>query len=40
MEVGLGPSDFVFDGDTAPPEKGTPPLKFWPMSIVAKRLDG
>jgi len=25
MEVGLGPGDFVFDGDPAPPEKGTPP---------------
>jgi len=22
MEVGLGPADFVFDGDPAPPEKG------------------
>jgi len=32
MEVGLGPSDNVLDGDTAP--------NFRPMSIVAKRLDG
>ena len=25
MDVGLGPGDFVFDGDPAiPPEKGTP----------------
>jgi len=42
MEVGLGPGDFVFDGDPAPPEKkGTaPPRNFWPISIVAKRLDG
>jgi len=40
-EVGLGPGDFVFDGDPATPEKGhTHPLNFWPMSIVAKRLDG
>ena len=42
MEVGLGPGDFVFDGDAAiPRKKGTPtPLNFWPMPIVAKRLDG
>jgi len=42
MEVGLGPDDFVFDGDPAATrKKGTPtPLNFWPMSIVAKRLDG
>jgi len=37
-EVGLGPSDIVLDGDPAlpSPNKGA----FWPMSIVAKRLDG
>jgi len=42
MEVGLGPDDFVFDGDPATPrEKGTrTPPNFWPMSTVAKRLDG
>ena len=42
MKVGLGPGDFVFDGDSAPPEKKAhpPPPNFWPMSIVAKRLDG
>ena len=42
MEVCLGPGDFVLDGDPAPPEKkGTAPHPiFWPMSIVAKRLDG
>jgi len=42
MEVGLGPGDFVFDGDAATPrKKGTPTsLHFWPMPIVAKRLDG
>jgi len=29
MEVGLGPSYFVFDGDPAPPEKGhSPPTQF------------
>jgi len=41
-EVGLGPGDFVFDGDPAPlQKKGTPtPPNFWLMSIVAKRLDG
>jgi len=42
MEVGLGPDDFVFDGDPAPPQKKgrSPPPNFWPMSVVAKRLDG
>ena len=39
IEVGLGPGDFVFDGDAATPrKKGTP--NFWPMPIVAKRLGG
>jgi len=39
MEVGLGPGDFVFDGETATPRrKATAPPNFWPMSIVAKRL--
>jgi len=42
MEVGLGPGDFVFDGDPVPPEKKArpPPPNFWPMSIVAKQLNG
>jgi len=41
MEVGLGPSNFVFNQDPATPRKnGTPTPNFWPMSIVAKRLDG
>jgi len=42
MEVGLGPGDFVFDGDPATPEKRAhpPPPNFWPMSIVDKQLDG
>jgi len=31
MEVGLGPGDFVLDGDPAPPKKGHTP-NFWPMS--------
>ena len=39
MEVGLGPVDFVLDGDPAPPKKGTAP-NYLPMSVVAKRLDG
>jgi len=30
MEVGLGPDHIVLDGD---------PFNFWPMSIVAKRLN-
>ena len=39
MEVGLGPGDFVFDGDPAiPPEQRAHPPP--PMFIVAKRLDG
>ena len=41
MEAGLGPGDFVFDEDPAPPgQNGTAAPNFWPMSIVAKRLDG
>jgi len=42
MEVGLSPGDFVFDGDPATPEERAHPLppSFWPMFIVAKRLDG
>jgi len=42
MEVSFGPGDFVFDGDPATPrKKGTPtPPNFWPMSIVARWLDG
>jgi len=38
MEVGLGPSDFVLDGD--PTNKGVETRNFRPMSIVAKQLDG
>jgi len=43
MEVGLGPDDFVLDGDPAPaPQKGggAPPPNFRPMFIAAKGLDG
>jgi len=41
IAVGLALGDFVFDGDLAPSAKiAQPPPIFWPMSIVAKRLDG
>jgi len=41
MEVGLGPGHIVLDGETTSlPKKGAEPPNFWPMSIVAKRLDG
>jgi len=42
MEVGLGPGDIVFDGDPATPEQRAhpPPSSFWPIFIMAKRLDG
>ena len=43
MEVGLGPGNTVLDGDPAPlPQKSwqSPLPNLWPMSIVAKRLDG
>ena len=41
MEVGLGPRDFVLDGDPAPLSKrGAEPPNFRPMFIAAKRLDG
>ena len=39
IEIGLGPGDFVLDGDLAPPKRVTA-LTLWPMSILAKRLDG
>ena len=43
MEVGLNPGHIVLDGDAAPAtqKKGAEPApSFWPISIVAKRLDG
>jgi len=41
MQVCLGPGHIVLDEDSAPlPKKGADPQNFWPMSIVAKRLDG
>jgi len=41
-QVDLGPGDLVFDGDPVPlqEKKAQPSPNFWPMSIVAKRLDG
>jgi len=39
IEVGMGPGDFVLDGNPAPPQKRTQPSNFWSMSNVAKRLD-
>jgi len=41
-EVGLGPGDFVLDGDSAPPSPkgGQSPPNFRPMFIRTKRLDG
>ena len=39
-KVGLDPRDIVLDGDPAdPPQKGGRVPNFWPISIVAKRLD-
>ena len=40
-EVDLGHGDFVFDGDPATPRTEVTPTttQFWPMFIVAKRLD-
>ena len=38
-EVNLGPGDVVLDGVAAPPKRGTA-HSFWPMSIMAKQLDG
>ena len=41
-EAGLVLRDIVFDVDPATPRERAhaPPGNFWPMSIVAKRLDG
>ena len=39
VEVGLCPGHIVLDGDPAPPpQRGTSPLNFRVMSVVAKRL--
>jgi len=40
MEVGLGPGDFVLDGDSPALPKRKQSPNFRPMSLVAKRLDG
>ena len=37
MKLGLGPVDFVSDGDAAPQ---SPHPNFGPIFIAAKRLDG
>jgi len=37
MKVGLGPGDFVLDGDPAPLKGAQQPPSFRPMYIVAKR---
>ena len=40
MQVGLDPGHYVSDGDSAhPPQRGTDPHNFRPMSVVAKWLD-
>jgi len=40
MEVGLGPGHIVLDGDPDPlPKKGGRAPNFWPIFILAKRLD-
>jgi len=41
-EVDLSPVDIVLDGDPSPHKKtgGHSTPNFWPMSFVAKRLDG
>jgi len=39
MEVSLGPGHIVLDRDPIP-QRGTSAPTFWPMSFVAKRLDG
>ena len=39
MELGLGPCDFVLNGDPAPPPKKGGGQNFRPMFIAAKRLD-
>ena len=41
MEVGLGPATLCSMGTQLPPEQRAHPLppSFWPMFIVAKRLD-
>jgi len=39
VEVDLGLSHIVLDRDPAPP-KGTRPPNFWPVSVMAKQLDG
>jgi len=39
MEVGLGPGHCLDGNPALLPQRATAP-NFWPMSVVAKRLDG
>jgi len=39
-DVYFCPDDIVLDGDPAPPKVHSPPPNFWPISVVAKGLDG
>ena len=42
MEIGLGPGDFVLDGDLAAPplqKRGRSPPQFWPMSVANGWID-
>jgi len=41
MQVGLSPGHIVLDGnlDPSPKKGGAAPPNFWPICIVAKRLD-
>ena len=40
MVVGLSPGNFVLDQSPSPKRGQSPLPNFWPISIVAKRLDG
>jgi len=40
MEIGLGPCDCLVGTQIPAQKRAQSPTQFWPMSIVAKRLDG
>jgi len=40
MQVGVGPGHIVLMGTQLPQRGHSPPPNFWPISVVAKRLDG
>jgi len=40
MEVGLGPGDFVLDGDPAPPQKGGVALQFFSAHVYCGQAAG